>query len=567
MADVIRFPWRGVGALGTAETAEVREYLHARLVSLLGIMGLINLVNASVVALTLIGRLHWVYIAAWAGPILIFGLLQIRSARRLRGAPKRKIRGRFLRQAETSGALLGLWWGGLLILTAGLDDVTRFTMIIIVVGMCTGVAALLTPNAHLTSRFFGGAILSGMAGVIVAADTLSLALPVTAIVLILAASFGALNGYRHLLIEQNSRTLAETRHTQLIDSMSASPSGYALYDHRGQLVYANEIHLSMGFKTAILGNEPKRELFTAPGGAAWIRSVEKTRDGGWVIVHTDVSELEQLRVEAQEAREDSEAARGVVEKFVAALTADIRLPLRILKFSSQCLGSESRIEYDADAVKTLTDQMAIQADYALSMLEELTALTRTGSDAHSTAAVSVNAIVQQILAERQTDIESQQITLRANIDETTAELLPGDARTLRLTLGGVLIEAVQQAVPGAQLLLDVNCDQNGAEITVSLQAGQAGAPDDVMRALEVSSGARHPMRRWMMESIGGSISGWHKDDHETVNTIRVTRISSPALIESPDRTGDAPEGPGNLPDAANTNDPDRPQPARIKRAG
>lgn len=106
----------------------------------------------------------------------------------------------------------------------------------------------------------------------------------------------------------------------------------------------------------------------------------------------------------------------------------------------------------------------------------------------------------------------------------------------------------------------------GAEIRVSLEAGQTGAPDDVMRALETSSGARHPMRRWMMESIGGSISGWHKQDNAMVNALRLTRVSSPKPAVTMDQSGEAAMPADTLPQAANTNAPDKPVSGDAKRA-
>jgi hypothetical protein len=74
------------------------------------------------------------------------------------------------------------------------------------------------------------------------------------------------------------------------------------------------------------------------------------------------------------------------------------------------------------------------------------------------------------------------------------------------------------------------------------------------------------MRRWMMESIGGSISGWHKQDNATVNALRLTRVSSRQPAGMKDHAGVVAIPADTLPQAANANAPDGPVSGNAKRA-
>ena len=508
LSDVILFPITGVGRFKRRETPDVPAYMHHRLVSLLSVMGVINLVNSAAVVFTLYGTTNSALLFGWMIPIWIFGISQLFVSRSLKErAPSRPIRGRFLRKAEVATGVVGAWWG-LCVLLAPTGDVgLKVSMFAIVFGMCAGVVAVVSPVANVAARFLLGAATTATVGYFVAPLGLPATIVILGIVLTMASAFASLNGYRNLLLEMEAKRLAAQNHEQLLDAVTAIPEAFAIYDASGNVIIQNAVHqrwFPKGLEKSDFRPGTEMRTLTDVGGV--MRSCVPTSSGGRVIIHTDVSKMEDLRQEADESRRDAEEARLAVERFVGSVTRELRLPLRTLRTIASRFETRSQIPFDDAEVRLAGDKMVSFADQALSLVDEVLSITQGGDNVVDGSDVSLKSTLTQVISQQETAIT----TLGVEIDQPTGQDTMIDsakaARVLSRVFSAVLLELGQVCRNGGALR--VRCGVRGEQGWVSVEAAKMASsamPGEITEDYLSESSENRLVWRALMQTIGGQI--------------------------------------------------------------
>ncbi|MFN4025532.1 MAG: hypothetical protein ACK4MQ_11930 [Hyphomonas sp.] len=508
LSDVILFPIVGVGRFRRRETPDVPAYMHHRLVSLLTVMGLINIVNSAGVVITLYGKGNNLLLLAWMAPIWVFALSQIVWARSHRDRkPVRPVRGRFLRKAELATGIVGAWWGLCVMLPDASDIALKVSMFSVVCGMCAGVVAIVSPVANVSARFLLGATSTALIGYLIAPIGLPAAIMMLGLVLLLSSAFASLNGYRNLLLEMEAKRLAAQNHEQLLDAVTAIPEAFAIYDASGNVIIQNAVHqrwFPKGFEKSDF--RPGTEMLKLPDVGGVMRSCVPTGSGGRVIIHTDVSRMEDLRQEADESRREAEEARLAVERFVGSVTRELRLPLRTLRTIASRFETRSQIPFDDTEVRLAGDKMVSCADQALSLVDEVLSITQGNENIVGGMDVSLKSTLSQVIAQKQSAIS----TLGVEIEEPSGQdtMIDGSkaARVLSRVFSAVLLELGQAARGGGSLR--VRCGVRGEQGWVAVEAaklaGDLAGADLGSDALTETSENRLVWRA-LMQTIGGQI--------------------------------------------------------------
>lgn len=508
LSDVLLYPVVGVGRFKRRETPDVPAYMHHRLVSLLTVMGIINLVNSAAVAISLYGKTSTVLLVAWMIPIWVFAASQIIWSRsHWDRDPNRPVRGRFLRRAEIATGVVGAWWG-LCIMLAPVGDVgLKVSMFAAVFGMCAGVVAVVTPVANVSARFLLGATVVAALGYLVAPVGLPVTIVMLGLVLVLASAYAGLNGYRNLLMEMEAKRLAAQNHEQLLDAVTAIPEAFAIYDANGTVIIQNAVH-QRWFPRGLEKSDfrPGTEMRKLHDVGGVMRSCVPTSSGGRVIIHTDVSKMDDLRQEADEARRDAEEARLAVERFVGSVTRELRLPLRTLRTIASRFETRSQIPFDDTEVQLAGDKMVACADQALSLVDEVLSITQGGDNVVDGSDVSLKSTLALVISQKQTAITTLGVEIQEPSGQDTMIDSAKAASVLSRVFSAVLLELGQACRGGGTLR--VRCGLRGEQGWVAVEAAKlAGGvlgnePGD--GALADSSEDRLVWRA-LMQTIGGQI--------------------------------------------------------------
>lgn len=508
LSDVILFPIIGVGRFRRRETPDVPAYMHHRLVSLLTVMGVINIVNSAAVVVTLYHVSDTLLLLAWMAPIWVFAVSQILWSRgHSRSSPTRPVRGRFLRRAEWATGILGAWWGLCVMLAPAGDLGLKVSMFAVVFGMSAGVVAVVSPVANVSARFLLGAGFMATLGFVLAPVSLPVTIIMLGFVLLIASAFASLNGYRNLLLEMEAKRLAAQNHEQLLDAVTAIPEAFAIYDAAGHVIIQNAVHqrwFPKGLEKSDFRPGTEMRKLAEVGGV--LRSCVPTGSGGRVIIHTDVSKMEDLRQEADESRREAEEARLAVERFVGSVTRELRLPLRTLRTIASRFETRSQIPFEESEVRLAGDKMVSCADQALSLVDEVLSITQGNDSIVGGADVSLKSTLSQVIAQKQSTIGS----LGVEIDEPTGQdtMIDGAkaARVLSRVFSAVLLELGQAARGGGSLR--VRCGVRGEQGWVAVEAAKlagdltgAGLGDETL----AETSENRVVWRALMQTIGGQI--------------------------------------------------------------
>lgn len=525
---VLLFPLLGAGNLRRHEGPDIPTYMHHRLVSLLAVMGLVNLSVVAAVVITLHGRTDPWLLLGWATPIFLFSMGQIFWSRRHRGVnTRRKVRGRFLRKAEIVTGFIGAWWGLCVMLAPAEDVGLKIFMFAVVFGMCAGVVAVVSPVVNVSARFLLGAASVGAIGFMFMPEEMPVTVIGLGFVLVEAASFAALNGYRNLVLEMDAKRLAALNHEQLLDAVSAIPEAFAIYDAHGQVIIENAVHRRW-FPRGLEQRDfrPGTEIRQLADATGVMRSCVPTSSGGRVVIHTDVSKMELLRQEADDARRDAEDARLAVERFVGSMTRELRLPLHTLRTIASRFETNSQIPFDREEVCLASDSIVSYADQALTLVDEVLSVTETADNLVDVTNVSLKTAIADLIAANRPAFLALEVGLSARQGDDLIISNAKSARIVSRVLSAAVTELGRSCRGGGEIC--IRFGQRGEQGWIAIEATRPGG----FTADPTESAVTRPVWRALMQTIGGQI-----ELRSTRNGSQVYMLQFRSSLAAPGKPG------------------------------
>ena len=368
--------------------------------------------------------------------------------------------------------------------------------------------------------------------------------------------------------------------TQLADAIEGAQSGVALLGADGRVLIANS-RIRQFFpsrRTAFAPGErvpveiddgllhPTGETQLADG--RWLRLTHSpSKEGGTVLIASDISFLKEREAALREARDEAEAANRAKTDFLTNMSHELRTPLSAVIGFSEMIVKETFGPVGQPQYKEFADDILHAGRHLMDVITDILdiAKAQSGKIELKKRIVRPEAVMRAAIRIMHEKARDANIMLESEIEEP---LPPIEADTVRLrqVLLNLLSNALKFTAPGGTIRAVVSRHPAGIVMRIH-DSGPGMAPRDIPRALQPfvqvdnSLARRHggaglglPLTRIFVELHGG----WLEIESTlnvgtTVSVILPTSDITPemlpfaASIEASSATA-----PGGLPEYSDT---------------
>ena len=368
----------------TLVDAKMLREMQTQFVRLMIPMALVNFANATAVALSYLAVVEFWRIVLWYTLICGFCGVQFLAGRRLnRGRTPDKVSGKLLRKAERSAIFLGALWGVLPFVFDDPSHLSNLFLNFVIAGMSAGTVAILGPVCRISVRFLFGAIPPLFLANALGTSPYSVSISVLTTALIFAVVVGATRNAHHVREMIRREVEAETARQQMLDAIESTRDAFAFFDKNDRRILANSKHIQL------IGDEirqPDSESMTFGSvtikqSGRWLMQARyPTPDHGYVVVHTDVTDLKMRERELVEARKGAEEADAAKSRFLSTMSHELRSPLNIILGFSRLMASDSRVELSRADVAEYSDSIKQSSAHLLNLIDDIIDYSKLGLD-------------------------------------------------------------------------------------------------------------------------------------------------------------------------------------------
>tara|TARA_R110000787_G_scaffold286188_1_gene403648 strand:- start:15365 stop:17056 length:1692 start_codon:yes stop_codon:yes gene_type:complete len=286
-----------------------------------------------------------------------------------------KVSGRYLRRSEWLAYTFGAAWGSLPFFINGDKYMAVIYAALLILPMIAGMSALLPHVPRVALRYSGAAIFMFLLFVGIASARSTVAISLMVMVFMFAVYFGMKRTYLTFVSNVESRIRATESHEILIGALNASGQAFAYLDANGTVLVQNDLHKAYFAGTEGDLSVGSRRLPKA-GERYWQKSVETVPNGGHVILHTDVTSLEQSKREIEVAKEEAETADAAKTRFLNSMSRELKVPLDVIVGCSGLMGSDSNIPFDEREFRGYADQIRKHASYLGGIIDQIISFSK-----------------------------------------------------------------------------------------------------------------------------------------------------------------------------------------------
>lgn len=277
---------------------------------------------------------------------------------------------------------------------------------------------------------------------------------------------------------------------------------------------------------------PPREI-QAPDGRWFSYFHQRTLDGGYAGMRTDVTERRRQEIALREALAQAEAANLAKTQFLANMSHELRTPLNaILGFSE--IMRDGIMGPLTDIYRTYAADIHVSGSHLLKIINDvldLSKLTLWSFDLDEEL-VAPAALVESCLTLIRPLVEQGGLSLKEHAPPCLP-LLRADATRLKQILLNLLSNAKKYSRPGGEILVTIAADAEGLTFAIA-DTGIGMNPADIPKALEAfrqvgdlasrrqeGTGLGLPLAKAMAEAHGGSLTIASEIDCGTTVTVRL----------------------------------------------
>ena len=365
--------------------ADIYRQQHMVITRQMFAMGLINTLASILIATAMYPMFGLTKAVGWAAPLVLCGLFQIWSWNNFRGTKvPPKVSGGFLRKSEWVALFAGICWGSSTLVFDGSEGAEHIVFLHLVqAGMAGGVISLITPLPRHTLRFGLTCIFPVVPSALMYEGSYLIPVASLGLLFIGAMINSSIDSYKQLKESITKTWESREARNNLIDAIESTSDAFALYDAKGSLVLANERHQSLfGDQNTVLSDEAYDEAIeTVKHAGHWLmQSQHKTRLGGKVVVHTDVTALKMRERELVEARKEAEEADTAKSRFLSTMSHELRTPLNIILGFSRLMASDSQVKLTWDEVAEYADNINESGSHLLQLIDDIIDYSKVGLD-------------------------------------------------------------------------------------------------------------------------------------------------------------------------------------------
>ncbi len=301
-------------------------------------------------------------------------------------------------------------------------------------------------------------------------------------------------------------------------------------------IYAADSSTSRGGQGAVAGDGAAAVTEQNLNDGRWLRvSRSPTRDGGSVLIWTDITEIKQREVSLREAKEEAEAANASKTKFLTGMSHELRTPLNAIIGFSEIMSRELFGEVGRPQYREYASDILDSGRHLLDVINDILdfAKSEEGKLRLRPEPVEAAAVVESCRKIIHNECTEAGIALRVKL-EPKLPVIDADAAKLRQILINILSNAVKFTRNGGKILVTVRPARGGGISIVVKDNGIGMHPADIPTALEPfgqidSSIARRyegtglglPLTKVLVELHGGLLEVSSEPDKGTTVTVRL----------------------------------------------
>ncbi len=276
------------------------------------------------------------------------------------------------------------------------------------------------------------------------------------------------------------------------------------------------------------------------------------RDGGFILLLSDFTEVKAREERLREASEQAQAANKAKTTFLANMSHELRTPLNaIIGFSEiltgqifGAIGNEKYVEYSGNILSSGRNLLGI-----INGVLDLAKSEASGLVLEPTA-VDLNDIIEACADEMRNQCREAQLDLRVVVPPTPLMVMAEEPK-LRQVFGNLLSNAVKFSKPGGRIDLAVRALANGGAQIRLTDTGIGMTEAEIQTALEPFSqvdtrlarryegaGIGLPLSKALVELHGGTLSIESVPDVGTIVIVRLPRDRR--VSQGPDAKDGAP---------------------------
>jgi len=531
----------------------------------------------------------------WASLITLFSLYTVSKWLKYRGHPRPKYVSRAaIRRLELQGLAMGVAWGiGCFAFFPASVEHQMF-LCIVIAGMSAGGASALAPVPKASLYFLLASLTPVVARFALGGEVLHWAMAGMGFIFFVALAVSARSSFlvfagavtSGLLNKQLVGQLDEA-HQTLTDAIDQAPEAFALFEPDGSIALWNDrflrtLSLPPGmvdtdrtypelirtglrmsapltppehlkaqvaeeiacFKAAAAGGETQPRVWRF-GTDRWLQTTHRrTRAGGVVTVHVDITDLKLHEEKLLEARLIAESANRSKSQFLANMSHELRTPLNAVIGFSEMMRDEVLGPLGNEKYKEYAEDIAGGGRHLLSLINDILDIAKieAGKVELSESEVDFAEIARSCLTLLRERAGGKSIRLLNALPPNLPKIL-GDERRLKQVLLNLLSNAVKFTEDGGEVRLLAEVDQAGFRFVVE-DTGIGIAEDDIARVLtpfaqaDMDLARRHegtglglPLAKSFLELHGGKLA---IDSQEGVGTRILCTLPQDRLLPDAD---------------------------------
>jgi signal transduction histidine kinase len=466
--------------------AELRRQQTLLLTQQLPVMAVVNALNALLVSSLFLSGPKALLAGGWLATMTALSALQLMSWLKVRKrATPKAVSGKSLRRAELSSAIVGLLWGLTAIVFWRSGDYFSQTIVIVVLGgMAAGVVSLLAPLPSV-SRAMLITILTPL-GIRLAWEGEPIHWVILALLAVMCFALvkGAERSHRHMIELIRSAGAMRGVQADLADAIEATSDGIGHFDAEMRLIAANT-RFNEWFPDvrAVAGDNAEGRVRAVTADRWVVSKLLPTSRGGFVSVHTDITDLKQREDQIQGARLSAEEASRAKSAFIEQVGVTLRAPM------------EEVVAYLGSAAAADEERRAEVASHAVRVLETVSDIADISTiDSQSYeyrfAFANVRTIVEwSAKAAAARFGKRRSARLQVNIYEEIADLVC-DERALKRSLMHLVVNALENTPDDKDVGIDVRKAHDGQVEICVWDFGSGFSPEHLTQIQDLLDGAQ-----------------------------------------------------------------------------
>lgn len=287
---------------------------------------------------------------------------------KMKGKPA-SVSGSYLRKNETIALVVGAIWASAPFFLTDERHLPLLVGATISIPMAGGLLSLIPKNPRVVLRYAAGTWIASAAYCVVHPTVANFVMLFMNAVYAYSLIVGLRSTFLVHLAEFQERTKAEEAHDLLMSALELSGQAFAILDEHNNTKVENSEHRYLVSKLGVTIEEGNRTVRTP--GALWMRSFNRLPTGDAVVIHTNITAIENAKQDLEEARAEADEANRAKSIFLDHMGVHLRAPVNTIRAVCEVTGRNSRIPVGEEQLRNYIDTIGTEANHLAATLEQI----------------------------------------------------------------------------------------------------------------------------------------------------------------------------------------------------